>query len=68
MKIESKFPTLQTVILVGAALYILLPDFFIGPVDDAVVALIAGIAEVAINFAKSHSLEVSTAQDEWKDF
>lgn len=66
MNNKSALSTVQTVILIGAALYVVLPDFFIGPVDDTVIALITGIAELVLGFAKSRIPE--PAPYEWEDF
>ena len=45
--------TAQTIILIGAIVYVLFPDLLIGPIDDTAVALIAGIAEVVLSCTKS---------------
>lgn len=64
MKNKSTLSTIQSIILIGAALYVVLPDLFIGPIDDSVVALIAGIAELGLGFAKSR-ISVSEP-NEWE--
>ena len=61
---KKTLSTAQTVILVGTVLYIVFPDLFIGPIDDTVIALIAGIAELVLGFAKSHIQ--SPVPDEWE--
>ena len=66
MNNKSALSTVQTVILIGAALYVVLPDFFIGPVDDTVIALITGIAEVVLGlpnpaFPNRHRLSGRTS-------
>lgn len=45
--------TAQTIILIGAVVYVLFPDLLFGPIDDAAVVLIAGIAEVVLKCTKS---------------
>ena len=61
---KKTLSTAQTVILVGTVLYIVFPDLFIGPIDDTVIALIGGIAELVLGFAKSRIQ--SPAPDEWE--
>lgn len=68
MNNRSKLSTVQTVILIGTALYIFLPDLFIGPIDDSIVALIAGIAELVLGFAKSRVSEPTPYQGEWEEY
>ncbi len=68
---KKTLSTTQTVILVGTVLYIVFPDLFIGPIDDTVIALIAGIAELVLGFAKSRiqSPPIATpAPDEWEAY
>lgn len=61
---KKTLSTAQTVILVGTVLYIVFPDFFIGPIDDTVISLIAGITELVLGFAKSRIK--SPVPDEWE--
>ena len=65
MNSKSTLATVQTAILIGTALYVLLPDVLIGPVDDTVIALIAGITELILGFVKSRINESSTI--EWEE-
>ena len=53
MNIKSIFSFIQSFILIGTILYIVFPDFYIGPIDDTVIAVVAGIAELAFDLAKS---------------
>lgn len=39
---------IQLVVLIVTVIYMFMPDLFIGPIDDAVIAVIAGIAEAVI--------------------
>lgn len=39
---------IQLIIAIVAAIYVVMPDLFVGPIDDAALAAIAGIAEVVI--------------------
>ena len=69
MNSKSTLSKVQAAILVGAVLYFVCPDLFIGPIDDTVVALIAGIAEVIIGFTKSRiPAEPEPIPGEWEDF
>ncbi len=65
MNNKSKLSTAQTAIIVATALYVALPDVFIGPIDDTVIALIAGITELILGFVKSRINESSTI--EWEE-
>lgn len=53
MNSKSTLATVQTAILIGTALYVLLPDVLIGPVDDTVIALFSGLAELVLGIVKS---------------
>ena len=66
MNSKSTLSTVQAVVLVGAALYVIFPDLFIGPIDDTVVALVAGIAEMVLGYAKKRVPEPSP--DGWEDY
>ena len=66
MNSRSTLSTVQAVILIGAALYIVFPDLFIGPIDDTVIALIAGIAELVLGIAKSRVY--GPVPDEWEEY
>lgn len=69
MNNKSKISTIQSVILIGAVLYTVLPDLCFGPIDDSVVALIAGVAELVLGAAKSRissSTTATPASDEWE--
>ena len=57
---------IQKIILIGTALYVVLPDLLIGPIDDTVITLVAGIAELVLGFAKSRVRE--PIQGEWEEF
>ena len=65
MNNKSKLSTAQTAIIIATALYVALPDVFIGPIDDTVIALIAGITELILGFVKSRINESSTI--EWEE-
>ena len=65
---KSKISSIQSIILVASVLYVVMPDLCFGPIDDSVVALIAGVAELVLGIAKSR-IPTSTptpAPDEWE--
>lgn len=64
MNSKSTISKAQAVILVGAALYVIFPDLFIGPIDDTVVALVAGIAEMILGYAQRRVPE--STPDGWE--
>lgn len=66
MNSKTSISTIQKVIIIGAALYVVLPDIFIGPIDDTVIALIAGVAEAVLGFAKSRITE--PIHDDWENY
>ena len=68
MNNKTTLSKVQAVVLVGAVLYIICPDIFIGPIDDTVVALIAGITEAILGFTKSRIPEPEPITGEWEDF
>lgn len=57
MNSKKSIATIQKAIIIGVALYVVLPDIFIGPIDDTAIALVAGIAETVLGFAKSRIAE-----------
>ena len=59
--------TIQSVIAFAAIVYIVCPDFFIGPVDDVVVAAIATFADIFLGIAKSR-ITVESSADLDTDF
>lgn len=66
MNNKSSISKIQKIILISVALYVVLPDLFIGPVDDTVITLVAGIAELVLGFAKSRVHEPISS--EWVEF
>ena len=48
---------IQKAIVVIAVIYVIMPDLFFGPIDDAAVAGIATIAEIVLGIIKSHCIE-----------
>ena len=65
---KSSISKIQSIVLIGAALYVVMPDLFIGPIDDTVVALIAGLAELVLGFAKSRISSPASTPDELEDY
>ena len=69
---KSKISSIQSIILIASVLYVVMPDLCFGPIDDSVVALIAGVAELVLCIAKSR-IPTSTptpapAPDEWEAY
>ena len=46
---------IQLIIAVIEAIYIVMPDLFIGPIDDTALAAIAGIAEAVLSIMRAIS-------------
>lgn len=46
---------IQVVIAIVAIAYVLMPDLFIGPIDDAGIAVIATVAEVVLGVMRAIS-------------
>ncbi len=70
MNNKSKISSIQSIILVGAVLYVMLPDLCFGPIDDSVVAIIASVAELVLGIAKSRipTSTPSPSPDEWEAY
>jgi len=67
---KSKISSIQSIILIASVLYVVMPDLCFGPIDDSVVALIAGVAELVLGIAKSR-IPTSTptpTPDEWEAY
>ncbi len=45
---QNTLSRIQIIVAIVVAIYVVMPDFFIGPIDDAAVAAIAGIVEVVL--------------------
>ena len=45
---HSDLGKVQIIIAVVVAIYVAMPDLFVGPIDDAAIAAIAGIAEAVL--------------------
>lgn len=50
---KSNLSRIQLAVVVVAALYVIMPDIFFGPIDDAAIAGIAAVAEVVLGIVKS---------------
>ena len=46
---------IQIIVLVAVAIYVVMPDLFVGPIDDAAIATIAGIAEAVLGIIRAVS-------------
>ena len=46
--------TVQKVIFIAAAIYVVCPDIMIGPLDDAAVVLLSGITEAILGCVRAN--------------
>ncbi len=53
--LEKNLGKVQLVIAIAAAVYVLMPDLFAGPVDDTALAAIAVIAETVLGIMRAMS-------------
>ena len=53
----------QLIVLIAVGIYVLMPDLFVGPIDDAAIAAIAGIAEAVLGIIRA----VSKSHPEYLD-
>ena len=52
---EKSLGKVQLVIAIAAAVYVLMPDLFAGPIDDTALAAIAVIAETVLGIMRAMS-------------
>ena len=52
---QNTLSKIQIVIAIVVAIYVVMPDLFIGPIDDAVIAAIAGVVEVVLGVMRAIS-------------
>ena len=45
----------QLIVLIAVVIYAVMPDLFVGPIDDAALVAIAGIAEVVLGIIRAVS-------------
>ena len=45
---KSDLGKIQIIIAIVAAAYVLMPDLFVGPLDDTAIAALAGVAEAVL--------------------
>ena len=45
----------QLIVLIAVGIYVVMPDLFVGPIDDAAIAAIAGIAEAVLGIIQAVS-------------
>ena len=53
--LEKNLGKVQLVIAIAAAVYVLMPDLFAGPIDDTALAAIAVIAETVLGIMRAMS-------------
>ncbi|MBR3279783.1 MAG: hypothetical protein IKG01_12910 [Lachnospiraceae bacterium] len=51
--LERNLGKVQLVIAIAAAVYVLMPDLFAGPVDDTALAVIAVVAEMVLGIMRA---------------
>ncbi|MCR4703669.1 MAG: hypothetical protein K5665_08410 [Saccharofermentans sp.] len=52
---KNNIGKVQMIIAIVAVLYVVMPDLFIGPIDDATLAAIAVISEIVLGIIKAVS-------------
>lgn len=52
---QSDLGKIQIIIAIVVAIYVVMPDLFVGPIDDAAIAAIAGIAETVLCIVRAVS-------------
>lgn len=52
---QADLGKIQIIIAIVVAIYVVMPDLFVGPIDDAAVAAIAGIAEAILSIVRAIS-------------
>ena len=57
----------QVVIAIIATLYVVMPDLFVGPIDDAVIATIAVIMESVLGIMRAISSAGSNLLSDFED-
>ena len=45
----------QLIVLIAVGIYVAMPDLFVGPIDDAAITAIAGIAEAVLGIIRAVS-------------
>ncbi len=45
---QNNIGKIQIIIAVAVAIYVVMPDLIVGPIDDAAIAAMAGIAETVL--------------------
>ena len=52
---QTDLGKIQIIIAIVVAIYVVMPDLFVGPIDDAAIAAIAGIAEAVLCIVRAVS-------------
>ena len=50
---KSDLGKIQIIVAVVAAAYVLMPDLFVGPIDDTAIAALAGVAEAVLRVMRA---------------
>ncbi len=52
---QNTLAKIQIIVAIVVAIYVVMPDLFIGPIDDAAIAAIGGIAEAVLGVMRAIS-------------
>ena len=52
---QNTLAKIQVIVAIVVAVYVVMPDLFIGPIDDAAIAAIGGIAEAVLGVMRAIS-------------
>lgn len=71
---QDNLGKIQIIVAIVVAVYVIMPDVFVGPLDDAAIAVIAGIAEAVmavvrvISDSNSNTERMTDSHDNYGSF